>query len=257
MSAADRRRALAGHYRRLEAIACASPGLDGWCDGMLLWEAPTEGEHSLGVFLEPAKFAPMEGELQLRFAWGRRNLFTLTFLFAPGDLFANPADTILFIGGVQGAVDCRVEMREAAKSNGEIAPAVMLLLTIRALAKILDIEQIVAAGEEEQISKSYASDRMKLDYRKFWTEAGGLRRGSYYILPIENIEKPLHEIPISHRSRTRRKRERKRHISDAIETQLRLSVAPSNEKPKQVGPDVLTSAFIRDRKDDLDEYAEV
>jgi hypothetical protein len=63
---------------------------------------------------------------------------------------------------------------------------------------------------------------MKLDYCEFWSQAGGVRRGNVYLLFSEPIEKPLREIPITHRSRTRRKRERKSHIRQEIETRLRL-----------------------------------
>jgi uncharacterized protein VirK/YbjX len=223
MSTEERRQALAGHYLRLESMAGISADHVRWRDSILLWEIVESDEHSAQrIFLEPAELAPMEGELQLRFASGRRNLFTLTFLLAPGELFGSPAETILFIGGMQGGIDCRVEMRRAARENGEISPAAMLLLAMRALAKVLGVDQIVAVGEDDQIAKSYASDRMKLDYCDFWTQAGGVRHGNFYLLFNETIDKPLREIPITHRSRTRRKRERKAHIREEIEMRLRL-----------------------------------
>jgi len=149
-------------------------------------------------------------------------LFTLTFLFAPGDLFGCPADTVLFIGGAQGGVDCRIEMRQAAKDNGEISPAAMLLLTVRALVKVLDIGQIFAVADEDQVSKGYHSDEVKLDYNSFWSNAGGVRHGTFYKLFNESVEKPLNEIPITHRARTRRKRERKARIRETIEARLQL-----------------------------------
>jgi len=113
-------------------------------------------------------------------------------------------------------------MRQAAKDNGEISPAAMLLLTVRALAKVLDIGQIFAVAEEDQISKGYASDKVKLDYHSFWRQAGGVRHGTFYKLFNESVEKPLNEIPITHRARTRRKRERKARIRETIEARLQL-----------------------------------
>ena len=223
MSTTARRQALTGHYLWLGSLACASARYVSWRDSIVLWELGQREPHgSLRIFLEPARLAPMEGELQLRFSSGRRNLFTLTFLFAPGDLFGCPADTVLFIGGAQGGVDCRIEMRQAAKDNGEISPAAMLLLTVRALAKVLDIGQIFAVAEEDQISKGYASDKVKFDYHSFWSKVAGVRHGTFYKLFNESVEKPLNEIPITHRARTRRKRERKARIRETIEARLQL-----------------------------------
>jgi uncharacterized protein VirK/YbjX len=225
MSTTARRQALTGHYLRLGSLARASAGYVSWRDSIVLWELGQREPHgSLRIFLEPARLAPMEGELQLRFSSGRRNLFTLTFLFTPGDLFGCPSDTVLFIGGVQGGVDCRSEMRQAAKDNGEISPPTMLLLTVKALAKVLQIGQIFAVAEENQISKRYtwASDTVKLDYHSFWSKMGGVRHGTFYKLLNESVEKPLNEIPITHRARTRRKRERKARIRETIEARLQL-----------------------------------
>ena len=213
-----RMQALTGHYLRLGSLAGASARYVNWRDSIVLWELGQGEPHgSLRIFLEPA-WAPREGALQLRFSSGRRDLFRLTFLFAPGDLFGCPAETVLFIGGAQGGADCRIEMRQAAKANGEISPAAMLLLTGRALAKVLDIGQIFAVAQEDQISK----DKVQLDYHSFWSKAGGVRHGNFYKLLNERVEKPLSEIPITHRARTRRKRERKARIRETIEARLQL-----------------------------------
>jgi uncharacterized protein VirK/YbjX len=241
MSTTARRQALVGHYERLASMAGIAGDHVSWCDSILLWEIEGGAYSPLSIFLEPAQLAPMEGELQLRFASGRRNMFTLTFLFAPGDLFASPYQTILFIGGVQGGMDCRVEMRRAAKENGEIAPAAMLLLTIRALAKVLDIGQIFAVAEEDQIAASYATEKMKLDYRDFWSQAGGVRQGHFYLLDNESIAKPLREIPTTHRSRTKRKREHKARIREAIEARLRLLLT---DAPTSTAADSAPSAQL-------------
>jgi uncharacterized protein VirK/YbjX len=219
---AQRREALAGHYQTLNALAgTVTPYLSSRT-GTILWQGdiPDSDESSLVIF-EPAKLAPMEGELQLRFSFRSRDLFTITFLLAPGHLFGSSAQTVLFIGGIQGGVDCRREIREASKINGEISPAKMLIIAIEAIAATFDIAEILAVSEDEQISHGYASDKMRLDYHAFWTEAGGSRCGIFYHLAPRKPDKPLAEIPISHRSRTKRKREKRAQIRESIEMRLR------------------------------------
>lgn len=226
-STSERLRALAGHYQRfgevLHALAERSP----WPDGIAVWELPgDDGEiPPLRVLIEPSELAPMEGEIQIRFAAGDQTLFTLTFLLAPGDLFGLADDTVIFVGGVQGGVNCRIEMRQAAKRNGEIAPAAMLLLTLRSFATVLGVKTILAVSESDQIAQSYASDKLKLDYRDFWAQAGGYPQGACFVLANNHIDRPLHDIPISHRRRTRRKRERRDAIRAAIEARLRELLA--------------------------------
>ncbi|MBW8785219.1 MAG: DUF535 family protein, partial [Novosphingobium sp.] len=180
------------------------------------------GSHPpLQILLEPASVSPMEGELQLRFCFRTSSLFTLTFSLVPKGILGSTMDAIV-IGGVQGGYRCRVEIREAAKLNGEISPAAMLVLAVRALARVLNVTELIAVGEQEQIAMAYASHKIKLDYGQFWLDAGATTVGRVYHVPVDPVEKPLVETPLTHRSRTRRKRERRKALSHAIEQQLAL-----------------------------------
>jgi len=214
------------HYRDLPRFLRGVG--DRKADKIILWERRTGDDRPpLRIFLERSSFAPLEGEMQLRFSFGS-DLFFLTFLFARGRTFGSLPGRQLFIGGVQGAFSRRADMREAAKLNGEIAPAPMLLIAIRALAKVLALNGVIAIAEDEQVARCYSPEHIKLDYRGFWTGAGGARAGSFYHLPLEVEERPLLETPITHRARTRRKRAAKRKIREAIEERIEelLHTAP-------------------------------
>jgi uncharacterized protein VirK/YbjX len=221
-----RREALIAHHARLsESLSLRA--VNRIRGGTELWRRDIAGDSALSLVLEPSMLAPMEGELQLRFSF-RSELYVLTFLLAPGHVFSSDRSIVLFIGGLQGRIGCRQEIREASKLNREIAPAAMLFLAVQAVAREVGAEELLAIGEADQISMSYSPSMVRFNYGTFWTEVGGVRRGDFYSLPLEPSHRPLSAIPLTHRSRTRRKREEKRRIRESIELRVRNLLAPIN-----------------------------
>lgn len=215
-----RRQALMGHYAAMPKLLRLAVRRR-LRKGILLWHKDVPDDSPpLRIVLEPSRLAPMEGELQLTFSF-RTELFVLTFLLAPGSVFDVDAEEVLFIGGVQGRIGSREEMREAAKLNGEISPAAMLILAVQAFAKVTGVDRIIAIGERDHISVAYSPSKILFDYRRFWTEIGGERFGRYYRIPFETRHKPLSEIPLTHRGRTKRKREAKNLIRQSLERRLK------------------------------------
>jgi uncharacterized protein VirK/YbjX len=228
---AQRRTALATHYELLPGLL-RTTALDGLRDGLVIWRKKVGDRPALSITLEPSSLAPMEGELQLRFSY-RSDLCVLTFLLASGDVFGVGPAPILFIGGVQGRLGGREELREASRLNGEVSPAAMLLLAIQAVARAMGVGEIIAIGEDDHISLSYARSSINFDYRRIWTEAGGVRRGFHYGIPFETPARPLTETSRSHRSRTRRKRAAKSILRQSIELRLRYLIrGPLTAWPK-------------------------
>ena len=221
-----RRQALMGHYSALPKLL--RPAVRRRLgDGVLLWQKDLPGDcPPLSIILEPSRLAPMEGELQLTFSF-RTELLVLTFLLAPGPVFDVSARSVLFIGGVQGRIGSREEMREASKLNGEISPAAMLILAIQAFARAAGVDELIAIGENDHISMAYSPSAIRFDYCDFWTKAGGARVGPYHRIPIETPQKPLSEIPLTHRGRTKRKREAKSLIRQRLERRFRHILAPA------------------------------
>lgn len=215
LNASARRDALVSHYTFFPRILDKAfrAQLQG---GILLWEKPGSGSTPpLRIFLEPASHAPMEGELQLRFAF-RTDLLVLTFQLAPGHIFNARSNLVLFIGGVQGRMDSREELREASKLNAEMSPATMLILTVQALAKASGISEIIAVGQSDHISMKYARPYIRFDYERFWTEMSGSKSGAYYWVPTDTPQKALSEVPLTHRRRAKRRREAKRLVREAL-----------------------------------------
>ena len=231
----QRRQALMGHYAALRRLL--HPAVGGELpNGIWLWRRELgDGQPPLSIILEPSKLAPMEGELQLRFTL-KSDLYVLTFLLAPGDVFGLDCVNVLFIGGVQGLIGARGEMREASRLNGEISPAAMLILAVQAIGKVMRVDDLIAIGEDDHISTGYSPAKIMFDYRRFWTEAGGERFGAHYRIPMETPHKPIAEIALTHRSRTKRKREAKRCIREEIEERLQQIIMPVREPVQSTSP---------------------
>jgi len=194
--------------------------------GITIWQQFVgEGLPKLTIVMERSKLAPMEGELQLRFSF-KTDLCVLTFSIAPGKVFGATAETVIFIGGVQGRIGSREEVRQAARLNSEISPRSMLILAVQSLALAMGVEEIIAVGEDEHISRAYAQSKISFDYAQFWTETGGVRIGRHYRLPVHSPQKPLSLVSPSHRSRARRRREIKASIQRSLEFRFHQLIEP-------------------------------
>ena len=220
LSTSQRREVLATHYSLFPSFL--QPGcLADLRHGVTIWrEKMDDGLPDLIITLEPSKLAPMEGELQLRFSF-KTDLYVLTFSVGPGTVFGAASGAVLFIGGVQGRIGSREEVREAARLNSEISPAMMLMLAVQALARAINVSEVIAVGENEHISRAYAQSKIAFDYAQFWIKAGGVRVGCHYHLPLQTPQVPLSRVRASHRSRARRRREIKAAITKSIDARFR------------------------------------
>ena len=221
MTTEVRRSALAYHYAFLSRTAGRDGSARLWTEGAEIWawhDAADGDEFS--IRLEPATLSPMEGESQLCFIFGAKPLCTLTFSFIDGAIVGLPSEAVLFIGGIQGGANCRREIRIAARANGEIAPASMLLISARAIAEHLGVRYVVGISGEHHAAVPHAGDKITLGYDAMWLEAGALRTEGGFFVVVPGTEKPLAEVSRSHRARTRRKRELKLAVRQQIRTEI-------------------------------------
>jgi uncharacterized protein VirK/YbjX len=217
LSAERRRAAIAFHYTFLKHSITSFGKRQLWNDGISIWHQYGDSrEQDLVIRLERATLAPMEGEAQLRFLLGNLTLCTLTFCFLDGASIGLPSDAVLLIGGLQGAANRRREIRMAAKANGEIAPAASLILAAKAIAMAFRVQYVVGVSTERHIAWGYAREKISLSYDDMWLKAGGTRVDEGFFVLAPGMEKPLKDIPISHRPRTRRKRILQGELQDAV-----------------------------------------
>jgi uncharacterized protein VirK/YbjX len=246
LSAERRRAAIAFHYTFLKHRITSFGKRQLWNEGISIWHRYGDSrEQDLVIRLERATLAPMEGEAQLRFSLGNLTLCTLTFCFLEGANIGLPSDVVLLIGGLQGAANRRREIRMAAKANGEISPAASLLLAAKAIAMAFRVQYVVGVSTDQHIAWGYAREKISLSYDDMWLKAGGTRVDEGFFVLAPGTEKPLKDIPISHRQRTRRKRMLQGELQDAVLLSVQeafRAIEPSQNELLTAGDMVQTSS---------------
>jgi uncharacterized protein VirK/YbjX len=206
---ATRRKILADHYNFL--LGCLHDGgaRHDWAAGLTVWtNRGNAGDADYRITLAPSVRAPMEGESELTFTANGVMLGTLTFSFVDAEVAGvGGVGTTLFVGGVQGSIGCRAEIRAAARDNGEISPTAMLVIAAKALAEVFDATCILCTSNEQQVARVYAGEALMFDYDRLWTELGATQAGggSFVIDPHEAAQRCLAHLSSAHRARARRK----------------------------------------------------
>ena len=184
-------------------------------DGITLWTLTDDEEKSHELRLQCSLMAPMEGEAELCYILQDERLFTLTFSFMDGNIVGYKDAPVIFVGGLQGAYFAREKVRYSARKNGEIAPAMMLILAVYAVADAFGIQTVVGPSNAKQIAsrKSVDGRSSSLDYNDLWRRCGGLEDyNGHYHIPVLGPSTSQSEISGVHRARTRRRRKKKMAI---------------------------------------------
>jgi uncharacterized protein VirK/YbjX len=158
-----------------------------------------------------------EGDLALIFEAGSVHIWTLSFSIGPGCI-AGLACRVLYIACVQGKGRALPLIRTATKSCRDVSPAAILLAAAEGIATALELNDMVGIGASNQISKNFRSEEeMFKAYDEFWLAAGGrkLPRDMYH-LTVPLFSKPIKSVKRNHRSRTVRKREYKKVVTEQV-----------------------------------------
>lgn len=217
-----RRDAILSHYAYLHDILKRESSQYRFTQTTTIWKLVSEVDATpLNVVMQPSRYGPMEGELELSFNVGNLRLATLTFIFVQGKLMGSDEPTVCVIGAIQGgAVRDRAESRRAAKVNGEVAPFAMLLIALKALCDRLALTHIFAVSSSEQVAIQDLEHSNMLDYNAFWSGVGSIAHpnGFYLIEPKQEKVQPTISSP--HWRRTRKKRKHKARILSDISLAL-------------------------------------
>lgn len=131
----------------------------------------------------------------------------------------------LFIGGLQGA-KANVPhdaIQAATKSCHGLFPKRLLLEACTELASYLDIEQIIAVGNDTHIYQSWRyrkkkQDKLHADYDSFWESLSGEHTAEgTFRLPMFIARKTMEEIASKKRAEYRRRYE----LLDSLQSQMR------------------------------------
>lgn len=209
------------HYRTLHDLVRSAfiPGLLG--NGVELWSREIDGEDYRMVIKQNVD-DHHEGDILLILRRGTKMLFQMSFAFVPGSLIGMRKRNVLFIGSAQGGKADVEGLRRAIKANEGVAPSHLVMAALRGVAQALGVDGMAGVSDADQMTKTRPNSYVfQFDYAGFWPMFGGEEnsRGVFEI-PIEAWEKPLTEIPRSHRRRSRKKREYKAEVTTEIANAL-------------------------------------
>lgn len=192
-------------------------------DGIVLWSADMDG-HSQSIVLRLPVRTMLEGDLTIEHSLDGERLYRMSFGFVPGHLIDLPDPQVLFVGGSQGVHGTADKARLAARLNGEITPANMLLIALRAVGQAMGIDQIcgVAATHQPVV---HAKANLSLGaYDDLWIRNHGEAHARFFAMPAWPSENAV--VEGGNKSRTRRKRRLRQALTDQIARDFAVHVVP-------------------------------
>lgn len=177
-------------------------------EGVVLWRAATEaGEQTVTLRL-PFR-TMLEGDLLLEHALDGTTLYRFSFAFVPAGIVS--AHESVVIGGSQGIHGTGLLGRTAARANGEINPASMLMIALRAICQALDIHDIYGVRADNQPVVYAKADHHVGAYDQLWAQHGGVAHDGFYAMEA-SLSDSSQAVDSGHKSRTRRKRRLKQAL---------------------------------------------
>jgi uncharacterized protein VirK/YbjX len=203
---------------------------------IVLWEEAIETNH-YSITLSYTQY-DYEGSLDLILNMNSIQIYHLSFIIVPGQIFNMTDDQVLYITRMQ-SVGKRFELIKCAtKALHEIYPSAMLLIAARAIASALNITSIAGITVKEQVilGGKPVKDHYFTNYDKFWSSMGGVMiNNRVFLLQTLPEGKPLSMINKTHRRRTRIKRQIQSDImSQLCKTFERLCLQQNCNRPVSV-----------------------
>ena len=161
----------------------------------------------------------MEGELSLAFNANYQELFIMSFAIIPGNVMHLSDEPIIFVTEVKGTRRQFELIRYSTRVLNDITPPVILATAVQAIATTLGIKSIAGITAQEQMTAGGEQDigRWVPTYDELWISMGGrkLNEQAFYLAATPE-SKPITMVKISHRCRTKRKRQFKNDIYDDV-----------------------------------------
>ena len=212
LSARDRLRIQTHLFETLETRFESPTFAQDLKDGIVVWsEDGDAGRQSVTLSL-PVR-TMLEGDLLLEFQLDGAPLYRFSFAIVPAGIVGGQ-ETIV-IGGSQGVPGTGQLARAAAKANGEISPASMLMLALRGICQCLDLSEIHGVAVHNQPVMNAKADVACGAYDALWQQNGGTACNGFYVMPV-SLNDAAQDSHGANRSRTRRKRLRKSAILGQI-----------------------------------------
>ena len=161
-----------------------------------------------------------EGELSLRLTVDGQEAATLSFAIAPGSAAGCAEEKVLLLTRLQGAPRTQTDLRRITRTLRDVEPKALLLAGLQGVGEALGVPHLAAVSARRH--RAYGCDEateascetLRQAYDRFFESLGVARNeAGFYACPLPPPQKPLTEIAIGHRARTRKKREFKQQIA--------------------------------------------
>ena len=179
----------------------------------LLWQKAI-GQDVFAIKLSFTGELHHEGDLLLEFQENSVRLYHLSFTIAPGHLAGSKAAQVILIGHVLGVAGHFDAIRRATKTCLDIAPPYLLLAAVQGISDALNIGVIAGVKNTERITTNSYDSEVYFDYDAFWSTHQGSEAEKFFLISVPISAKPLALISISHRRRTRLKRQFKSEVAE-------------------------------------------
>ncbi|HEX5263711.1 MAG TPA: DUF535 family protein [Phenylobacterium sp.] len=186
--------------------------------GVNIWKH-VSGDDKYSIRMSMDRSVCGEGDLVLEFRENGAGIFDMSFTFAPGHVVGSEAASAMLVARVQGRPNRFDAIRQATKACGDIFPGHVLLAAAEGVAAAISTRVLCGVSTERQLSSRWGIARF--NYDGFWADLLEERRGDWYCAAVPIPRKPLAEVSIAHRRRTKRKR----RFKDSVTGQVRQLLA--------------------------------
>ncbi len=176
-------------------------------EGITCFEEVNE-EDTYKVLLKSSHIFEFEGSQFLVFVMNDVVLFTLSFTFAPGNIFGINSESLIYVSALKGTKNEFENFSKATKYFRENIPSVILLKVLEAIAQNLNIGTLVGISAENQLSYAHGFNDQNFisNYDEFWKNLGATENNDNYYMQLPMAYKDLSLIKQKYRNRTIKKR---------------------------------------------------
>jgi uncharacterized protein VirK/YbjX len=221
ISTNHKRKILAHHYSFLKRAFCGSQLIQLYNGGVVFYTEQC-GQNEYKVTLAASGMLEFEGSLSLIFEMNSQKVASLLFSFAPGNVFDLKDKHIVFISCLQRVGKQAENAYAATKYFSDNNMATILLKVLEAAAINFGITKAIGVGCDNQLTAKLTCEheRYYSIYDQFWLNSSGVKRNGDYLIELPMAQKPILLIKQTHRNRTIKKRQRLRHIFEAVQSNL-------------------------------------
>jgi uncharacterized protein VirK/YbjX len=159
-----------------------------------------------------------EGELSLDFRVDGVSIFVFSFMFVPGHVVGLADPDAILVSRMQGRLGRYEEVRSATRDMSDCSPQALLFAALQGIARAVGVECMAGTSAANQLCHCDDNDDLfRQAYDNFFNsvDATGPADG-FYQTRISRPERPLTSIKSGHRLRTKKKRQLKHTISNAV-----------------------------------------